>query len=405
MILKRKAKELDNNYYVEFNNQRKIAKKEIKLKVDFYNSNNGSSPYALTHNNRYKYKLSSNVSQEIINNADDILNKLLPIEKDFNNINQKIKANLYNKGNLNPNIKHISIKRKTKIYKSTNNPKNKVIYQSKPEIFLNYKVGETPYLQSNLKYKENNNNYNKHKKNMTETKISLYKNQNDNNIDINDSLYQIKDQNHPQNPSQTQKQINEKNENIYIHSENNFDINDLLQQNNSQKENLAQTQYKTQIEYFNNGKGNFPEQTTQIGKDLNATNIKDQNQNEKITSYENTNSYKITDNEILNINSNSNEQNIKHNDNKDQLTNSLNKVILNKEIVNKGMEFQNTLTNSNIDDHNVAKLPFINMNNNNSNSCNTSNPIIHSHYNDSDNLNNNINNNSNPNNFTFSSGN
>ena len=399
MILKGKRKELDNNYYVEFNNQRKIAKKEIKLRVDFYNSKNGPSPYALTHSNKHKYKLSNNVSQEIINNAEDILNKLLPIEKDFNNINQKLKKDLYKKGNLNPNIKNINIKKKTKIYKSPNNPKKAIIYQGKPEIFLNDKEGNNAYLQSNFQYKENNNNYKayiKHKKNMTETKVSLNKNQNNYNIDIYDSLYQVKGQNYSQNPTQSQKQINEKNKNIYIQSGNNFNINNLLQQNNSQKENQAQTQYKTQIEYFNNRKETFPKKIDQI-------NINNQNKNEKMTNYENIISYKITDKEIFDINSNSNEQNIKPNNNKGHITNLSNKIILNNRIVNKGMEFKEENVNINFNDNNAANLPIINMSN--SNSYNNSNPIIHSHYNDSNNLNNSINNIGNPNNFTFSSGN
>ena len=187
-----------------------------------------------------------------MNSTDDILNKLLPIEKDINNIHQKIKTNLYNNGNLNPSIKNINIKRTTKIFKNTNNPKINVNYQGRPEIFLNDKTGKTSCLQSDLQYKENNNNYKtyiKHKKNMSEYKFSLYKNNcGQNNIDI-------KVENHSQNPSQTQ-QINQKNQNIYIQSGN---INTLLQQNNSQNENLAQTEYKTQIEYFNKDKGAFPQ--------------------------------------------------------------------------------------------------------------------------------------------------
>ena len=380
MMVKGKGKELDDNYFVEFNNQRKIAKKEIKLRVDFYNSKNDASQYSLSQSNKYKYKLSSNVSQEIINKADDILNKLLPIEKDFNNINQKIKTNLYKNGKLIPNIKHINIKRTTKIYKDTNNPKNIVNYQGRPEITLKDKEGKTLYLQSNLQYKENNNNYKtyiNHKKNMTETKISLCKNQNNHNIDKNDSLYQIKGQNNSQNSSNAQNQINQNNKNIYIQSDNNVDISNLLQQNNFQKEYLAQTQYKTQLKYSNNGKDTFPEKMSQIS-------IKAQNQNEKLTNYEITNSYNITDKEILDINPNSKEH-------------------------NKRMEFKNYISNSNlpenantnIDGSNIAILPIININNSN----NTSNPIIHSQYNNSDNLNNNINNISNPNNFTFCSGN
>ena len=98
-----------------------------------------------------------------------------------------------------------------------------------------------------------------------------------------------------------------------------------------------------------------------------------------------------------------NEQNSKPNDNKDQLANSLNKVIINNENVNKGIEFEKNLKKSNFDDNNVANLPIINMNNNNS--YNISNHIIHSHYNDGNNLNNSIKNIGNPNNFTFSSGN
>ena len=396
-----KEKGLDDNFYVEFNNQRKIAKKIVRLRVDFYNSKNDSSPYALTQNNKHRYKLSKNASQEIMNSTDDILNKLLPIEKDINNINQKIKTNLYNNGSLNPSIKNINIKRTTKIYKNKNIPKIEVNYQGRPDIFLNYKTGKTPYLQSNLQYKENNNNYKtyiRHKNNMSESKFSLYKNNcGQNNIDI-------KVENHSQNPSQTQ-QINQKNKNIYIQFGN---INTLLQQNNSQSENLAQTQYKTQIKYFNKGKGALPQQITQIGKDFNATSIKDQNQNENMTNYKNTNSYKIFDKEIKDINSNSNEQIIKTFDNKNQISNSLNKVIINNGIVNKGMEFGNTLSNSNLtknpitnfNDKDIANLPIINTNNNIS--CNTSNPLILSHYNNSDNLNNNI---DNPNKFNFSSGN
>ena len=380
MIVKGMGKELDDNYFVAFNNQRKIAKKEIKLRVDFYNSKYDSSHYALTQSNKYKYKLSSNVSQEIINKADDILNKLLPIEKDFNNINQKIKTNLYKNGKLTPNIKQINIKRTTKIYKDTNNPKNIVNYQGRPEITLKDTEGKTLYLQSNLQYKENNNNYKtyiNHKKKMIETKISLCKNQNNHNIDKNDSLYQIKGQNNSQNSSNAQKQINQNNQNIYIQSDNNVDISNLLQQNNFQKEYLAQTQYKTQLEYSNNGKDTFPEKMTQIS-------IKAQNKNEKMTNYEITNTYNITDKEILDINPNSKEH-------------------------NKRMEFKNNISNSNlpentnknIDGSNITILPIININNSN----NISNPIIHSKYNNSDNLNNNINNISNPNNFTFCSGN
>ena len=35
----------------------KLQKKIIRLRVDFYNSKNDSSPYALTQNNKYRYKL------------------------------------------------------------------------------------------------------------------------------------------------------------------------------------------------------------------------------------------------------------------------------------------------------------------------------------------------------------
>ena len=117
---------------------------------------------------------------------------------------------------------------------------------------------------------------------------------------------------------------------------------------------------------------------------MSQISIKAQNQNEKLTNYEITNSYNITDKEILDINPNSKEH-------------------------NKRMEFKNYISNSNlpenantnIDGSNIAILPIININNSN----NTYNPIIHSQYNNSDNLNNNINNISNPNNFTFCSGN
>ena len=119
--------------------------------------------------------------------------------------------------------------------------------------------------------------------------------------------------------------------------------------------------------------------------------------------YENIISYKITDKEIFDINSNSNEQNIKPINNKGHITNLSNKIILNNRIVNKGMEFKEENVNINFNDNNAANLPIINMNN--SNSYNNSNPIIHSHYNDRNNLNNSINNIGNPNNFTFSSGN
>lgn len=366
-----KGKELDDNYYVEFNNQRKIARKKIRLRVDFYNSKNDSNPYALTQCNKCKYKLSNNVSQEIINKADEILNKLLPIEKDFNNINQKIKSNLNNNGNLNPNLKHINIKRTTKIYK-------------------NDKKEKTPYSQS---------------------KFSLYKNphnhkfvQNNSNVKFNDFPSLKIDSDYNQNQSPTKNQINQRNLHIYNQSKNNFKSNNVLfQQNNSHNSNLAQTQYKTQYENFNNEKEIFHQQIIESRKDINNSNIK--NQNQKITNYEYANNYNITDKEIKNINSN--KQNMELTNNKDQCTTSSNRVILNNGTINKGMKSENTISisnlpekiNTNIDDNNAINLQKISKNNNN----NYNIPKIY--FNDSDNLNNNINNSgniNNNNNITFS---
>ena len=323
------------NYYVEFNNQREVQKRVTPLRVEFNNSKEVLSPVAHTQNYEYKYNYSSNVNQEIINKTETILNNLNSLEKDFNNINQKINTDLPNIENIEPNFEQVNIQKTTKIYKTINKqeiPKNEPQIlevnnippendeipndQDQPKVFSNeeiikeqvhtsHQINNPPVQSPEPQYvsqnNDNNIDYKTRIKETTTKTVTETTTQNisqpqyilnngvpnqshqysfgpgGNNLDINYSLQQST----TQTQNQAGFQQNQNNQYMYGQNGSNFDIDAFLHQTTTQTQNQTKSQYETQPLVFNNGSGGsgfVHEQTTETTKTTTTMPIFNQSQ-------------------------------------------------------------------------------------------------------------------------------
>ena len=124
----------ENNYFVEFNNEREVQKKAIPLRIEFNNSKEVASPVIETKNYEYKYNISSSINQEKINN----------IEKRIETL-QKEKDNFYNRlQNIpKPNLEQINIKKTTEniLIKNQEQQNNDIPKNISPsQIFSNQQI-------------------------------------------------------------------------------------------------------------------------------------------------------------------------------------------------------------------------------------------------------------------------
>ena len=118
----------ESNYFVEYNNEREVQRKGIPIRVEFNNSKEVVSPVIATKNYECKYNYSNSVNQNVINNIEKRIELL---EKEKNNFAKKLQ-------NIpKPNLEQINIK------KTTQN----IVIKSQEQQNNNFQQNITPPLQ------------------------------------------------------------------------------------------------------------------------------------------------------------------------------------------------------------------------------------------------------------------